>query len=239
MRPARRRGGSVHLPPQQAELVALGVGQHNPGDLRRLANVDAPRPERKQPFQLGVLVSTGRVDVDVDAVFERLWLGHGHEHQRWRAAHLAADFNFALRPAIDHLIVEHPRPEVGHAPGVGAIDHQLREATSHSMLLGYEAYRGRSSPPWLEHALRTPPLWLSSMSRAGGASSQPTNWTGRAARPAQVTTRNTRSCAQQGRKLARLVVHEADRLACENVDELKLIRMPYTVATRRGRAGAA
>src|SRR5947208_2819280 len=121
-RSSRLRNGSASRSAPSALTMAR---------LRTLVRQFNRRVKGKAPFLDGVLVSTGRVDVDVDAVFERLWLGHGHEHQRWRAAHLAADFNFALRPAIDHLIVEHPRPEVGHAPGVGAIDHQLREATSH------------------------------------------------------------------------------------------------------------
>src|SRR5918912_445856 len=82
----RRRCGSVHLPWQQAELVALRVGQHTPRDLGRLANVDPPRPEGEQALEFGVLVSTGRVDVDVDAVLNGLWLWHGHKDQCWRAA---------------------------------------------------------------------------------------------------------------------------------------------------------
>src|SRR2546421_7300714 len=50
---------------EQAELVALRVGEHVPGLLAGLSDVGRHRARRQQPLQLGVLVAVGGVDVDV------------------------------------------------------------------------------------------------------------------------------------------------------------------------------
>src|SRR5580658_5793543 len=54
-----------HPPSQQAELVALRVGQHVPAFVAGLADVGPAGARREQPVQLRVLVAVGGVDVDV------------------------------------------------------------------------------------------------------------------------------------------------------------------------------
>ena len=50
---------------QEAEFVALGVGQDMPGLLAGLADVGRARPELQEAFEFGVLIAVGGVDVDV------------------------------------------------------------------------------------------------------------------------------------------------------------------------------
>jgi hypothetical protein len=50
---------------QEAEFVAFRVGQNVPALGAALADVGGSGAEGEQPFQLGVLVAVGGVDVDV------------------------------------------------------------------------------------------------------------------------------------------------------------------------------
>ena len=65
MRPVGGARSGVKPPAQEAELVALRVGQDVPLLVARLSDVGRAGPKGKQPFQLGVLVPVHRVDVDV------------------------------------------------------------------------------------------------------------------------------------------------------------------------------
>src|SRR5262245_18031413 len=59
---------------QQAELVALRVGEHVPADLA-LADVGRRGAEIEQPAQLGVLLAVGGVEIQVQPVLGALRLG--------------------------------------------------------------------------------------------------------------------------------------------------------------------
>src|SRR4051794_2699403 len=63
---------SVDSAPQQAEFVALGIGEYHPGRFRGLAHIDARRAQREQPLQLLRLVDAMRVHVEVHPVLHRL-----------------------------------------------------------------------------------------------------------------------------------------------------------------------
>jgi hypothetical protein len=74
--PTRRRKFSVALVPraQDAELVALGIGQHDPADVA-LPDVGPLRAARLKPLNFGLLVVVGaRREVDVQPVLQRLGL---------------------------------------------------------------------------------------------------------------------------------------------------------------------
>jgi hypothetical protein len=62
---------------QDAELVALRVGKHNPALLAGLADVGMPGTEAEQAADLVVLLPVDRVDVEVDPVLSGLALGQG------------------------------------------------------------------------------------------------------------------------------------------------------------------
>ena len=75
--PTRRDRVNGSTGAQQAELVALGVGEDVPVLLAGLADVGPDGPEIEQALQLGVLVAVGRVDVDVQSQLARGGVGPG------------------------------------------------------------------------------------------------------------------------------------------------------------------
>src|ERR687894_1122869 len=95
---------------QQAEGVALGVGEHVPALLPGLPDVGAGGAEVQQPLQLGVLVAVGGVDVDVQPRPRRLVLAdRGEDQRRGRAAEagLRADLDRAVLVTAEDPVAEH------------------------------------------------------------------------------------------------------------------------------------
>ena len=80
-----RPGVAVDLPwLQHAQFVAFRVGQHHPRHIA-LADVDGFCAEVAQPrHQLRLMLRRLAGQVQVQAVFGRLGLGHGYEHDRQR-----------------------------------------------------------------------------------------------------------------------------------------------------------
>src|SRR5213079_880989 len=66
-------------PAEDAELVALRVGQHHPGHRGTLPDVDVPGTHVDEALHLGVLVLGG--EVEVQAVLAVLRVRHGDEAQ--------------------------------------------------------------------------------------------------------------------------------------------------------------
>ncbi len=123
---------------QQAELVALGVGEDVPVLLAGLADVGRDGPEIEQALQLGVLVAVGRVDVDVQSQLARGGVGHRPEDQRRRGAaepRLGADLDGAVL-AGELPVVEDLAPEPGERLGVPAVDDEFAEAAGHGRTIG-------------------------------------------------------------------------------------------------------
>ena len=134
------------LPAQQAELVALRVGQHVPGLGPGLSDLDGPGAEREQPGQLGGLVPVGRVDVQVQPQLLPLGLGAQAEDQRrLRPAEAGPgpDLHPVVGPAQLH-VVEHLRPERGQPVGVRAVQHQLGDPARHRQTVR-DAARSRTT----------------------------------------------------------------------------------------------
>ena len=69
---------------EQAELIALRVGEHDPRNVT-LADVDPARAQREQALELFGLVDTRRTDVEVKAILDGLRLWNGSEDQQGRA----------------------------------------------------------------------------------------------------------------------------------------------------------
>ena len=93
--PAGAQPISVRLRSEDAELVALRVGQHGPRLVARLPDVHPPGTQGEDAPDLGfpVLgpgVATG-VEVEVDTVLDRLRVAGGHEADPDLGVHVGAD----------------------------------------------------------------------------------------------------------------------------------------------------
>ena len=62
---------------QHAELVALGIGQHDPADVGTLADVNAPRAEPDDALNLRIAIV--RVEVNMQPILQCLFFGNGHK----------------------------------------------------------------------------------------------------------------------------------------------------------------
>jgi hypothetical protein len=62
---------------EDAELVPLWVGQYDPALIAGLADVGVPGTQAEQATDLFVLLSVGRVDVEVEPVLDGLALRQG------------------------------------------------------------------------------------------------------------------------------------------------------------------
>src|SRR6059058_2634369 len=117
---------------EHAELVALRIGEHHPGRVRRLPDVDPDRPERLQPLHLPVTVVGG--EIDVEAVLDRLRLGHRHEDQcRVGVVVLRHDDLVGL---LEHdLPVEHLGPPLGEPFRLATVYDDRVETQAHALTL--------------------------------------------------------------------------------------------------------
>ena len=84
---------------KDAELVALGVGQHDPGSIP-LADVHPPCAMRDQPSHLGVLVI--RPEVEVESALGLLGLIEPDEIEPRRAIRRRADLELVRRGVDDN-----------------------------------------------------------------------------------------------------------------------------------------
>src|SRR5690606_21423294 len=122
---------------QQAELVALRVGQDVPLLVAGLTDVGRTGAQRQQALQLRVLVPVGGVDVDVQARLALLRLVTAAEDdRRLRAAEALAGPDLqrsVVLPVEDHE-VQHLAPDPGERLGIAAAQHQSTDTTRHSSI---------------------------------------------------------------------------------------------------------
>jgi hypothetical protein len=93
---------------QDAELVALGVGQYHPGLLTGLPNVHSAAPEPKNPLDLSFLVVWPQVDVQ--PILCALLVAPEAEEQPWMRVFVFGYHHF-IRRFINDLVAEHVSPE--------------------------------------------------------------------------------------------------------------------------------
>jgi hypothetical protein len=126
-----------------AELVALGIGHRNPGDVGALADVDLPSAQLLEPLDLGGDVGDPQVEVDAYLAL----LGFGHPLQDHRRVRPFGWQQQAVRLAEpDDAVAERLRPERGQRLGVGAVDDDVDvrvQLLSHAFSLSLRT--GRSS----------------------------------------------------------------------------------------------
>ncbi len=121
---------------QQAEFVALGVGQDVPALGARLADVGGPGTEREQPLQFGVLVAVDGVDVDVQPEVRGPRIAGTAEDEGWlRAAEAGVwrtDLDAAVILPAEFDVAEDVAPESGEQVWVGGVDDELADAACHA-----------------------------------------------------------------------------------------------------------
>src|SRR4051812_8723953 len=105
-RPTEETDGSggrwfVHPGAKQAELVALRVGEHDPG-LLALPDVDPCSTEAEQAIQLFGLLHADRIDVEVNAVLDRFLFGDRLEQQSRPRGLTVADLDRTIVLDAEH-----------------------------------------------------------------------------------------------------------------------------------------
>src|SRR5689334_2322477 len=137
LRPAHRLARS-----EDAELVALGVGQHDPGHVVTLAHVDVPGTHVDQPLDLGVAIV--RIEVDVQPVLAELRVVDLHEHELRVGLAGRRDDNL-LRVLEGDVVVEHLSPPAPQPPRVEGVDDDGMPPAPHANL----RFRGLTECPTL------------------------------------------------------------------------------------------
>jgi hypothetical protein len=105
-----------------AELVALGIGHRNPGDVVALADVDPPSTQLLESFDLGG--DMGDPPVEMDAHFALLGLRYALQDHWWERP-FGRQQQAVLVAAPDNSVAERLRPERGQRIGVGAVDDDV------------------------------------------------------------------------------------------------------------------
>jgi hypothetical protein len=124
---------------EHAELVALGIDEHDPCRVETLPDVAAPRAERDDSLDLGIKFV--RVQVDVQPILDGLVLGHGDEAQARIAVLVRADDYLVIGLKQD-LLVENRRPEPGDGSRIARVDDELVETDGHRAMLSGTACHG-------------------------------------------------------------------------------------------------
>jgi hypothetical protein len=122
---------------KDAELVAFGVGQHDPRSIP-LADVHAPRAVRDQTRHLGILVI--RAKVEMESTLGLLALFKPDEVQPRRAFRLRADLELVCRSVDDD-----PTKRVGPPLPQG---HRIRRVDNH--LFPFQGHRANLDQPGIE-----------------------------------------------------------------------------------------
>src|SRR5690349_4722665 len=121
-------GRSIVCGSEDAEFVALRIGQHHPALVATLPDVDMPRTQRQHPVHLGLLII--RTEVEVDAVLHHLLVGHreedpGHARTLWWVQPDVTVLVDIVRP------VQHLRPPASQRRGIASVDTDFVEPQAH------------------------------------------------------------------------------------------------------------
>lgn len=154
---------------QDAELVALRIGQDHPGDLA-LPNVNARSSQPDQSLHLGVLLV--RTQVNMETVLPLLGFVYCQEQNPWQPVRLWLDLKHD-RVVIDDHPSERLTPPAAKRNRVTGGDNDLLPLKTHGRtiadraqrcpefgqrrrrLVTSELLRNRQGPSWLHHANHT------------------------------------------------------------------------------------
>ena len=119
---------------EQAELVALWIGEYVPGRVRRLTYVNGLGPGGQEALKLGGLIAVGGVDVDVQPGMPvpRI-VAADEEDGRLRAAEPFARAYLDVGPllAVDLREAQDLAPEPRQYLQVPALEHNLTDTACH------------------------------------------------------------------------------------------------------------
>jgi hypothetical protein len=118
---------------QDAELVALGVREHHPGDVVALTDVDPLGAETDQTLDLSGLIR--RPEVEVEPVLADLLVRHLHEQDVRRNVDRRVTLRRLDRPLGVALVGDRPaqdlRPEPGEPFAIVAVDDDALDPDVH------------------------------------------------------------------------------------------------------------
>src|SRR5690349_20570755 len=129
--PNRLRPAGPSARSEDAELVALRVGQHDPRHVVALTHVDVPGSHVDQPLDLRVAVV--RIEVDVQPVLAEFRVVdlHEHEHRVDLAGRRDDDLFLVLEGDV---VVEHLGPPAPQPPRVEGVDDDGMPPAPHANL---------------------------------------------------------------------------------------------------------
>ena len=125
---------------KDAELVAFGVGQHDPRSIP-LADVHTPCAMRDQPRHLGVLVI--RPEVEVQSALGLLALIEPDEVQPRRAIRLRADLELVSR-GVDDNPTKRVGPPLPQGHRIHRVDNHLFPFQGHRANLDLRRLQGQA-----------------------------------------------------------------------------------------------
>jgi ribosomal protein S18 acetylase RimI-like enzyme len=126
----RSRSGILYRSRQQAELVALGISQHHPGDVRRLTHIDRRSAQLEQALKLLGGRHTIGPEVKMQSVLHALDLRNGQNVDHRPRAVWRSDAHPPVG-LLNDLPPEDRAPELSHNPGVHGVYDNAGKSTRH------------------------------------------------------------------------------------------------------------
>ena len=134
--------GSARARSEYTELIAFGIGEHNPRPLA-LSDVRSRGAERKQPFDLNVSVVWP--EVEVQPILDRLRLRDGEEEESRQTIRSGSNLEL-VGVVVDDYPAERLPPPPPEAARVPCIDDCLLPLEAHESIVE-AAEPTRPAPP--------------------------------------------------------------------------------------------
>jgi hypothetical protein len=119
---------------EQAELIAFGIGEHNPGGDGCLAHVDPLSTQIQKAAKFIALGGSICTKVEMKSVLHGLFLGHASDIDGWPRTVRWPQ----VRPGgieIVDLPTKDSTPELGHSAGIDGIDRNGCDPACHALVL--------------------------------------------------------------------------------------------------------
>ena len=117
---------------EHAELISLGIGEHDPRPLA-LSDVGRRGAKRKQPFDLNVSVVWP--EVEVQPILDRLRLGDGDEEESRQTIRSGSNLEL-VGVVVDDYPTERIPPPPPEAVRIACIDDCLLPLEAHESIVG-------------------------------------------------------------------------------------------------------